>query len=127
MATATESVRLHTRDKRTIEAQAEVIRYSQGARIGRALAVGVGGFVVGAATIVIPVAHLILPWLIPILGLFGAWYVLHTGARVPEVRAKCPDCGKEFAVEGGPWEDPLWIRCPDCTLPMRVDIDDPPS
>jgi len=120
-----ESIRLHTRDKRTIEAEAEVTRYSQGARIGRAAAVAVIGTGIGAATIVIPVAHLILPWLIPILSWVGAYFVYRTGAKVPEVHATCPDCDTEFRVEAGAWEDPLWIRCPECKLPLRVDIDDP--
>ena len=66
---APERIRLMTRDRRAVAADADVVRYSMGARIGRGGAIFLIGVAIGAPTIVIPVLHLVLPWAIPLLAL----------------------------------------------------------
>ena len=117
-----EPVRLHTRDKRTVDGEADFVRIGGGAATVRALAFLVGGLVLGAGSIVIPVAHFVLPWLLPIVGVVAAVIAFRSRIKVPEVRVTCPECGSDAAIEAGAWEDPLWIRCPNCQLPLRVEL-----
>lgn len=119
---AVESILLHTRDKRTFEGEAEVKRLGTGARVLRAGAILVGGLVLGVGSVVIPVVHLISTWLLPILGLIGAVVAFRVTIKVPEIRMTCPECAKAGQVVGGAWEDPLWVRCPHCQLPLRVEL-----
>lgn len=119
---APELVRLHTRDRRVVDATAEITRYGLGVRLLRGGAIAAIAVVVGAVTIVIPVLHLVLPWAIPLAGLGVGAYVALQGVIVGEIRATCPDCGAPIATSGGTASEDVWIRCPTCTLPLRLEI-----
>lgn len=117
-----EQVRLHTRDDRVVDGTAEVIRRSTAERAGRAGGIALAGVALGAVSIAIPVVHLISTWLIPLIGFVLAYFVYRTAVVVPEVRCTCPDCGAETVMAGGAWEDPMWVRCTSCTLPLSVEL-----
>jgi len=119
---APEAVRLHTRDKRVVDATAEITRYGAAVRILRGGAIAVVAIVIGAVTILIPVLHFVLPWAIPLAGFGVGAYVALQGVIVGEVRATCPDCSAAIAAPGGTASEDVWIRCPKCTLPLRLEI-----
>lgn len=121
---AVESVHVTTRDDRASQGRAEVIRHGQGRRVGVALAVALGGAVLGAASIVIPVVHFVSTWFIPLLALGIAFHLYRQAIVVRRVDAICPACGEQVVIDGAPWEDPLWLRCSACRAPLRVDLDE---
>ena len=118
---ATEAVSLHTRDGRVVEASAVVQRPSSGGRLAKVVGMAVGGLVLGAASIVVPVAHFVLPWALPIAGVLGAWMAWNTRAVIGEVRGVCPECSTAMVVPPyGAFEEPCWLRCPQCSTPFAL-------
>jgi hypothetical protein len=103
-------------------AQAEVFRYSDGVRIAKATMFLVGGFLFGAACIVIPVLHFITTWALPLLGVIMFTRTLATRIEVRDIEGICPSCGEGFALSGGPLHDPKWQICPKCRQPLRIDV-----
>ncbi len=97
-------------------------RLSSLSRALRAGAFLLGGLLGGALSLPIPLAHLVLPWLLPIVGAVGAVLAFQGRGRVTEVVGTCVDCGAPFTADGGPLEEPLWIRCPACNVPLRVQL-----
>lgn len=119
---ATEPVRLHTRDKRTVDASAEVVRADEGRRIAKAGAIFAAGLVAGLASIVVPVVHLVSTWALPLLGAAGAYFVYNQRVVIGRVRGTCPLCEAPLDAEGGALEDPMWIRCQACQGPLRLEL-----
>ena len=119
---AAERIRLRTRDRRAIDADADVVRYAMPMRFARGGGIFLVGVALGAATLPIPVLHLILPWGIPLLALMIGVFVARQAIVAREVRATCPDCASPIVAPGGPVGDDLWIRCPKCTLPLHVEV-----
>jgi hypothetical protein len=123
-----EASQLRTRDGRFVEAQAEVVRYGTAARILRGGGTVFGFTAVGLMTIVVPGVHLVLPWLLPLIGLGLGAYIGRVTMKVGEVRGTCPDCAAEMVIgkSGAVARDEaLWLRCPACTLPMELMKDRP--
>lgn len=118
----TETVQLHTRDKRTVEAEAEIDRKPEGVRVAKAAAILAAGLVAGVASIVVPVLHLVSTWALPLLGAAGAWFVYNQRIVIGRVRGTCPLCDAALDAEGGPLEDPMWIRCQACQGPLRLEL-----
>jgi len=120
-----EVVSLKGRDGAKGEGQAEVVRYSSAQRLSKALAIGVGGTLLGVSTIVIPGVHLISTWAIPLLSIGIAWYFYGRRGLLGAVSATCPSCGEQLNGEGGAWEDPMYVRCSACSRPFEVTVSPP--
>ncbi|MCB9675951.1 MAG: hypothetical protein H6737_12585 [Alphaproteobacteria bacterium] len=115
-----ESVSLKAREGGTGQGEADVVRFSNGQRLSKAVPIAIGGFVLGAASIVIPGVHLISTWAIPLLSLGIAWYFFGKRGSVRRVTGTCPACGEAMDAEGGDWEDPMYVRCDKCEKPIQV-------
>jgi hypothetical protein len=98
----------------------EITRYNLAIRLTRSLPIFVGSVILGAATIIVPGVHLISTWFIPLLGSGIALYVFRVHARIGTIDGRCPSCEAEFSQNGGPYEDPMWIRCPSCSVPLEL-------
>lgn len=114
-----ETVTLRRRNGTSGPAEAEVRRTSEGMRSVQAFGIFFGCVIVGVCTIVIPVAHLILPWAIPLIGAIIAVYVYGKKGDVDSVRGVCPACETEVDLLGGPIEASMWRACPSCKEPLQ--------
>jgi hypothetical protein len=121
---AEETIALHNRDGRVVDARGAVRRVSHPQRVVRAGAVAGTSFVLAAVSIFIPGVHLIAPWLLPIIGVFVAVFVYQIGARVDDIHGECPGCDASLNLPLGGTIDnePLWLRCPGCNAPFEVRI-----
>jgi hypothetical protein len=118
-------VSLEARDGSVVEGTADVVRYTDGQRLARALPIGVGGTILGLCTIVIPGLHFVSTWLIPLLSIGTAVYFYNRKGLLGDTHATCPSCGAEMVAEGGPWEDPMYVRCNHCSTPLEVKLAKP--
>ena len=114
-----EDIELQTRKNLSKTVQAEVIRTSRPAKLGKALAIAVVGLVIGPATIVIPVAHFVTTWAIPLLSILIAIHVYKMGPKIERIVGACPKCDAAIDTEGGTAASDLWIRCPACHEPLH--------
>jgi hypothetical protein len=117
-----ERITLTPRQGQPVAAEADVRRPSESGRVAKAAAWGLGGLVLGGLSIFIPIAHFVTTWAIPLAGFGMAWWTMSVRAYVERVRGECPSCGKAFDVEGGPMDDPMWVRCPHCKLPLQLTL-----
>ncbi|MCB9684277.1 MAG: hypothetical protein H6735_04450 [Alphaproteobacteria bacterium] len=117
-----EPFELKTRRGVASVATAEVVRTSRGTRYARAVAICVGGILIGAGTIIIPLVHFVAPWGIPLLSFALAAYVLTLRGRVLAVEGPCPACGEtaSFGDQGTLSNDPIWVLCPHCKEPLQM-------
>ena len=115
-----EQVTIEDRNKQQAEGTAEIHRFGPSQRLMKALAVGVGGTIVGLCTIVIPGVHFVAPWLLPLLSIGIAFYLYGRKGTCDSVKTTCPACSASIEAEGGPWEEPMWVRCPECEAPLQV-------
>jgi DNA-directed RNA polymerase subunit RPC12/RpoP len=118
-----EAIVLRARDGSLAEGAASVTRWSGAQRGARAGVIAVSGFLVGAVTIPIPMVHFIAPWLAWLVTLGLTLYVAQMSSRIDRVEGRCAKCGAE--IRAGPFgnssaEEPLWVRCPSCTIPLEV-------
>lgn len=118
-----EPIVLRARHGAQTEGTAVITRWSGLTRAARAIAIAVAGLLIGMASIIVPGLHLVSTWLIPLLSLGIAWYVLQIRSRIERVEGLCPSCGASVAA--GPFgaaadDEPLWVRCPSCTIPLEV-------
>jgi hypothetical protein len=120
-----EEVTLAARDGATTAGTAVVERFASGQRMTKAVAIGVGGTILGLCTIVIPGVHFISTWAIPLLSIGIAFYFYNKLGSIGAVAGECPACGAPVAAEGGPWEDPMWVRCSACNAPVEVRLSTP--
>ena len=118
---ATERATLRLRDGTSTEVDADVRRDGAGRRAGTAVAVVIGALLISLPAYTFPGIHCIL--LIPLYGVAGgiAFYLMGRVAVVASVSGTCPKCEAAFTSdEGGPLgNDPLWIRCPECSEPLE--------
>lgn len=107
-----------------VAGSAEVTRYSSARRLGRAGAVALGGVVLGGLSILIPGLHLISTWLLPLLGIGVAGWLLSVHARVGLVEGTCPSCGQAMRIEGTGHvgSEAVWVRCNHCQHPLELVI-----
>ena len=117
-----ERVSFHTRDRRVIEGTADVERRGMASRILRGGGIALVGIGLGAASLPVPGLHFVAPPALSLLGLGIGAYVARQSVIVGTVRATCPDCGAAIEAHGGTASEDVWIRCPACTLPLRVEV-----
>ena len=115
-----ETVQMKTRDGRTCDAELEIHRYALPTRLVRSVPIFVTSVVVGGLSILVPAVHLISTWFIPLLGTGIALYIFRIEAKLGDVSGCCPDCQESFTQPGGPYENPIWVRCPRCSIPLQV-------
>ncbi len=120
-----EEVILRARSGEHGPARAAVRRFNGGQRIGKAVPFAAGGVLLGAGSVVIPGVHLISTWALPLLGFGLAWYMYSRVGAVDAVEGDCPACGEAMRAEGGPWEEPMWVRCGRCNVPLQVELQRP--
>lgn len=117
-----ETIQLCTRQKGSIDAQAEVIRRSPTMRLLLFLVVAVGGTLIGLATILIPVAHFVTTWFIPLVSIFVGIYLFKMGPSIKRIVGTCPACGAPIDAEGGTAAPDLWIRCEQCAEALHPQL-----
>ena len=117
-----EAITLSTPKKVSNEAQAEVVRSSAGTQLGKALALAIGGTVLGAMSILIPVAHFVTTWAIPLVSIFAAWHIYKMGPHIQRIVGTCPSCEGAIDSEGGTAAPDLWIRCPHCNEALHPSL-----
>jgi hypothetical protein len=120
--TMPETITLRNTENTERPAQAEVFRYADAVRITKATMFLVGGFLFGAACILIPVLHFITTWALPLLGVVMFMKTIATRVEVRNIEGICPSCGEGFALSGGALHDPRWQVCPKCRQPLRIDV-----
>ena len=123
MERTVEEIRLKTHKNQSCTAQAEISRTSSSQRLTKALAIGVGGTLFGLATIIIPVAHLITVWAIPLFSIFVALNVYRMGPKILRLVGTCPSCGAPIEETNlGNAANDLWIRCPSCNEALQPEV-----
>jgi len=118
-----EKAQLRTRDDRIVEVSAIVKRYGTASRLLRGGGTVLVFGLLGLLTIPVPGVHLVMPWFLPLLGLGLGAYIARVSLYVGEVRGTCPDCSAEMVIEKSgavARDEALWLRCPQCTLPMEL-------
>jgi hypothetical protein len=119
-----ETIRLRTHKNLSNSAEAEVVRISSTARFSKALSLGLGGTLLGFATILIPVAHFVTTWAIPLVSLVIAWHVYRMGPTIARIVGTCPACDATIDTAGGVDAPDLWVRCPGCEEPLHPELID---
>jgi hypothetical protein len=104
-------------------AEAEVKRWSAGARIARSVGAAGVGVAIGLAMAPIPGLHLV-GW-VPALATIGVGaYLWGVRVRLDRVRGPCPACGAPVDATGiglvG--REEVWIRCDGCGAPIVVTL-----
>lgn len=118
-----EPITLSTPKKLSGPAQADVIRRHPSVRVAQALAIGIGGTVFGVFTILIPVAHFVTTWAIPLVSIFVAVHVFKMGPFLQRILGDCPACNKSIDSEkAGTLASDLWIRCPHCNEALHPEL-----
>ena len=117
-----EAITLSTPRKLSNQAEAEVVRTKAGTRLVKSLFIGIGGTVIGIMTILIPVAHFVTTWAIPLMSIFAAWYLYKMGPLIQRIVGTCPSCDAPIDVEGGTAAADLWIRCPSCNEALHPSL-----
>lgn len=122
-----DSIILRTHKKKEGPARAEIVRTSNTKRAVRSLVIGVGGTVFGLATILIPIAHFITTWAIPLLSIFIAIYTWRMGPMIQRIVGNCPACDADLDIAGGTMAPDLWVRCTGCNEPLHPELATPQS
>ena len=119
---AIETVILAQRQGEPVQGTAEVTRYGAGARAARAWGLAIGGTVLGAASILVPGLHFVSTWLLPMLAIGLALYVVRIRARVGGITGVCPRCGEPMNVDspGAVADEAVWVRCDQCMHPLEL-------
>jgi hypothetical protein len=115
---------VRTRDRLEADIKLEIFRYSLSARLMRSVPIFIAAVILGAVSILIPAVHLISTWAIPLLGTGIAIFIFRTNAKLGNVTGTCPSCSKSFSEAAGPYEEPMWIRCPSCNTPLQIILPD---
>jgi Mg/Co/Ni transporter MgtE len=104
----------HEKTGQAVTANGEVVRYDDAARVRRATVRAVGGLVLGAVSILVPVLHFFSTWGLPLLGFFLAFKAYTTRAVVKPLSCTCPACQAEVTVDGAALGGPMLTMCPKC-------------
>lgn len=122
-----ETIHLCTRQKEYNIAKAEVVRRTPALRLTLFLIIAVGGTVIGLATILIPIAHFVTTWMIPLVSIFVGLYIFRMGPSIRHIVGTCPVCDAPIDTAGGTSAPDLWIRCGGCTEPLHPKLLDDAS
>ena len=124
MAFVQESATLRLRDGRTAVASVAVERRSAGVRAVRAGWMAGAGLVLGVASVVVPILHLVSTWALPLAGAIGAWFAWNSATFIGAVRAACPACAADAEIApNGALDSPHWLRCPHCQAPLELSLE----
>jgi hypothetical protein len=100
---------------------AEVLRYSDVGRITMGTLYIVAGFLGATMCIVVPVAHLITTWALPLVGILMGLRTYKRRVVLYAPEGVCPVCGEAIQFSpGGSIDDPSWQTCPKCKAALRV-------
>ena len=99
---------------------ADIARYSDATRITIGTLYIVGGLVGGTVCLVVPVAHLLTTWALPLGGIFMGIRAFKRRVVIYQVAGVCPTCGEAIDLHGGSIDDPSWQTCPKCNAVLRV-------
>jgi len=91
-------------------------------QITKAAVVGVSSVVLAVGSLAIPIAHFLLPWMIPLASGIYVYSTLTDKGRLTEVRGECPACQQSVKLEGGALERPMWRSCPECGDPVDLEL-----
>ncbi len=101
-------------------ADATIERYPESKRIGKAVAFFAGGFLLGIASIVVPILHLFTTWMLPIAGIVLGRRALKIRRAFGPITGRCPLCEKPIELRGGPIKAENWRVCPECNKDLQV-------
>ena len=119
-----EEIQLRTPKNKFGPAKADITRTASSKRLAKALGIGIGGTVLGLATLPIPIVHLIAPWAVPLFSIFLAVNVYRTGPKILRIEGTCPTCGGPIVETNvGNVANDLWIRCPSCNEALRPEVE----
>lgn len=118
-------ITLRSEDGETAPADATIEQYPDSARIGKAVAFFAGGFALGGACIIVPIAHLITTWALPLAGIVLGLRTLRIDRAFGPITGRCPLCGKPVELRGGPIKASNWRVCPKCGKDLEVLQTDP--
>ena len=113
-----ETITLRADDGRTSPAIAEVIRYGDGARIGRAVLFLLGGLLAGTACVVVPGPHTLVSPVVLAVGVLLFFKALRTREKLLSVSGDCPGCGAAWVSAGGSLSEPR--SCPGCKTAIAL-------
>lgn len=99
---------------------ADIARYSDAMRITIGTLYIVGGLVGGTVCLVVPVAHLITTWALPLGGIFMGIRAYKRRIVIYQALGVCPTCGEAIELVGGSVDDRSWQTCPKCKAVLRV-------
>lgn len=118
-----EPIVLKRRNGESHAATADIVRPSETARVAQAAGLSLAGLIVGGFTILIPIAHFVLPWMIPLVCFFIAAYIFGKKGDVLSVSGECPKCAQAITLPGGPIEASMWRKCPSCEEPLQIVVE----
>jgi len=114
-------VLLETDTGQYTEGVGRFVEHDAGKRTTKAAAMAIGGIVVGACFIFVPVAHFFMTWLVPLIAGVMAWRTYKTEAELLDIEARCPSCDQEVIIPGGALESRrLAEQCPECMRPLSI-------
>ncbi len=113
-------VRILAPDGTATEGIADITLISQGRRNLLAAIYGVGGFALGAVSILIPILHLCTVWFLPLLGLVMAARACRRTFNVRSLAGTCPACNAALQMGGREMPDSEWQTCPSCNARLRL-------
>lgn len=116
---------LFDRKQQAVPAEIEVIPIAEGPRMLKVAGFAVGGLILGIGSAFIP-PHLPQLILFPSAGFFFAAQFNKQRAKIGAVHSACAKCSAPMDLPGSGvvWTDDAWIRCPACSEPYRVHLED---
>lgn len=103
------------------EGKGRLLVHDPGKRTTKAAAFAIGGVVIGACAVFIPVVHFFATWLVPLIGFVMAWKTWKTEAELLDIDGQCPSCEDSVVIPGGAWENGrLDEQCPVCMRPLQI-------
>ena len=103
------------------EGEGRLLEHDSGKRTTKAAAFALGGMLIGAGCVFIPVVHFFATWLVPLIGFVMAWRTWKTEAELLDIQAQCPSCERRVVIPGGALEEGrLGDQCPECMRPLSI-------
>jgi hypothetical protein len=108
----------HRGDAITVDAT--VRRPSEAQRLTKTGAIVAGGGVLGIAAIILPPHGVwsLGAWAASGVAAYATWT---KGAVIEAINGRCSACNAELTLSDvGAWTSDLWVRCPGCQAPYRI-------